>query len=292
MADFWAKTAYKADKIPVAGEHRRAYLERLMLSLKPLHPAFAGSSWQDEYEEAGEDFHAYIANKPRVATRQRHTLYIQPLGRMSKTQRLLASLTQEFLSLYFGLPSRMLPMVGLSSLPRKAHRLGEAEQKQFDSTVILDEILLPKLPKDAFATIGLTAADLWADDLNFVYGEAYTHDRVGIWSLARLGQPEESQEAFQETLLRCLKTASHETGHMLSMEHCTAYECNMCGANDEHEGDRFPLALCPECLPKLCWSTGSEPLVRFCRLLLFCQRNKLLPEADLYARSLSSLALS
>ena len=44
-----------------------------------------------------------------------------------------------------------------------------------------------------------------------------------------------------------LITATHETGHMFSMLHCTAYECCMCGSNHREESDRRPVYLCPEC---------------------------------------------
>jgi archaemetzincin len=46
-----------------------------------------------------------------------------------------------------------------------------------------------------------------------------------VWSLARNGDPTESPEAFRIALLRAMKIAVHETGHMFSLEHCTAYRC-------------------------------------------------------------------
>src|SRR3712207_7363776 len=43
---------------------------------------------------------------------------------------------------------------------------------------------------------------------------------------------------FKLTLLRTLKIAAHETGHMFSVRHCTKYECVMNGSNHLGETDR------------------------------------------------------
>ena len=92
-----------------------------------------------------------------------------------------------------------------------------------------------------------------------------------------------------DELHRTLKTATHEIGHMFSMQHCTEYECNMCGSNSRAESDRRPLALCPDCLAKLCWATKADPKGRFGRLAAFCKKHGLKNEQELYERSLAAL---
>ena len=142
--------------------------------------------------------------------------------------------------------------------------------KQILSTYVLDEVLRPRLPADACACIALTTSDLWPGrGWNFVFGQASLSERVGVWSIARNGDPHGDDAAFRLCLLRTLKTASHETGHMFSMQHCTLYECNMCGSNHREEADRRPLWLCPHCLAKLCHATGADPLRRFKDLAAF-----------------------
>ena len=83
---------------------------------------------------------------------------------------------------------------------------------------------------------------------------------------------------IRRVLLRTLKTATHETGHMFSMAHCTLFECNMCGSNHLPEADRRPLELCPHCLAKLCYATNADPIKRFERLIAFYRAHDLSAE--------------
>jgi archaemetzincin len=138
------------------------------------------------------------------------------------------------------------------------------------------EVLRPKLPPDAAALIGFTSSDLFPDEtLNFVFGQASLSERVGVWSLYRLGRPEANADSFKLVLLRTLKIAAHETGHMFSLAHCTKYECVMNGTNSLNESDRRPLDACAECMAKLCWAAGADPRERYARLAAFCAEHDL-----------------
>ena len=55
------------------------------------------------------------------------------------------------------------------------------------------------------------------------------------------------------------------------------------------ESDARPAALCPECMAKVCWATGTDPLKRFSGLYRFCRAQGLGPQADFYARSIRAL---
>lgn len=111
-----------------------------------------------------------------------------------------------------------------------------------------------------------------------------------MWSLFRFWDPSTGDEAFRRCLLRTLKTASHETGHMFSLLHCTTHECGMCGSNHQEESDRRPLWFCPECEAKICWAARLDPVVRFRSLAAFCEGEGLKPEAGFYRRSADHLA--
>ena len=90
-------------------------------------------------------------------------------------------------------------------------------------------------------------------------------------------------------LVRALKIATHETGHMFGMRHCTAYRCNMAGVNSLDESDAHPTWLCPECLAKLSWATGSLPEEHLRRMHAFSRAFGLKVEERHYAKSLAAL---
>lgn len=48
---------------------------------------------------------------------------------------------------------------------------------------------------------------------------------------------------FRLCLRRTLMIAAHETGHVLTMQHCIAAQCLMNGVNNQEERDRTPLHL-------------------------------------------------
>jgi archaemetzincin len=139
--------------------------------------------------------------------------------------------------------------------------------------------------------IGLTAVDLWPGrGWNFVFGQAHPRKRAGIWSLYRNGDPEKDEENYNLYLLRTLKTAVHEAGHLYGIDHCTAYECCMCGSNHREESDRRPLWFCAECMPKVCWATGADPASRLLELADLCRKVGLEDEEGYYRKAQWSLA--
>jgi archaemetzincin len=268
--------------------------------LLPLHTKLGKprpGDWLVVHAEPGQTYREYVDSRPvkpdppSAGAPRRRVIYIQPLGDFDRTQREIVNLTAEFLGIYFDLPVKIREGLPLRLIPAEARRTHPAwGDKQILTTYVLDELLLPKLPKDACVLIALTTSDLWpGEGWNFVFGQASLQDRVGVWSIYRNGDPSQGDEAFRLCLLRTIKTASHETGHMFSMMHCTLYECNMCGSNHRAESDRRPLALCPHCLAKLCYATGAEPEKRFEKLIAFCKAHGLKPEQEFYEKSLAAL---
>ena len=75
---------------------------------------------------------------------------------------------------------------------------------------------------------------------------------------------------------------------MWGMHHCTAYLCNMNGANSLEEADRWPLDPCPECLAKVCWLTGLTAAEWLRDMLAFCDKHGLKLEAAQLRRSLAA----
>lgn len=262
--------------------------------LAPLHTKLGepgARDWLANHDEPGQTFAEYLRIKPATPTGRRHVIYVQPLGEFTDEQRRIVELSAEYLGLYFDRPVKIAEDVSLEVIPAKARREHPRwEVKQILSTYVLDQVLKPRLPDDAAAYIAFTASDLWpGEGWNFVFGQASLRDRVGVWSIHRNGNPSEGDEAFRTCLRRTLKTATHETGHMFSMRHCTAYECNMCGSNHREESDRHPLYLCPQCHAKLAWATAAEPVERFKRLGAFCEKHGLEDERAYYAKAAEAL---
>jgi archaemetzincin len=108
----------------------------------------------------------------------------------------------------------------------------------------------------------------------------------------RFGDPARGPSEFQLCLRRTIDVASHETGHILTIQHCTAFECNMNGSNNLDESDRAPLHYCPVCTRKLCWDLKLDPVARFESLIPFYRANGFERQADWCAEAIERLKAS
>jgi archaemetzincin len=264
----------------------------------PVQPG----DWLKTHPEAGQSFEQYLRAKPVTPTGKRRTIYLLPVGAFGEKQEQIVRLTGEYLSLCYNRPVQSLPAIPLSDIPAKAQRLRPGSEMvpakrpdpgdiQILTTYLLDDLLPKRLPQDGAALIALTASDLWpGPGWNFVFGQASLQDRVGVWSIARNGNPTRNEDEYRLCLRRTLKTASHELGHMFTIEHCTAYECNMCGSNNRSEADRRPLAFCPECSAKIWWATQTDPREHFRKLAEFCAKHGLVEDAKIYQQSAAALS--
>lgn len=267
-----------------------ASLEKLIPLHKKLAPPQPGE-WLATHPEPGQSYRQYLRSHPVTPDKTRRILYIQPLGSLTTTQERIVRLSAEYMGIYFSLPVKIREGLSLDLVPAKARRKHpEWGSNQILSPYVLEEVLYPRLPSDAMAYIAFTASDLWpGEGWNFVFGQASLSHRVGVWSIHGLGDPHESDDSFQLCLRRTLKIATHETGHMFSLPHCTYYRCNMCAANHLAEADRQPLWLCPVCLAKLLWATKADPQKRFQQLAAFCEAHGLAAEQEFFEKSLAVL---
>ncbi len=278
------------------GRQLKAAIEKLRPLHNELGPIQPGD-WLESHPERGQTFKEYLAIKPVTVRGKRNTLYIQPLGEFSNAQRKIVTLTADFMGRYFSLPVKIKEDMPLSVIPAEARRFHPTwtdskgdRIKQILSTYVLDKVLYPRLPDDAAAYIAFTSSDLWPGrGWNFVFGQASLVNRVGVWSIYRFGNPAVSEDTFKLALLRTMKVSTHETGHMFSILHCIAYECNMCGSNNMAEADRQPLWLCPECMAKVCWATETDPVTRYRKLAEFCKEHGFKAEQEFYEKSFKAL---
>lgn len=243
--------------------------------------------WLAEHEETGQTFREYVAAAPLRPDPPRNVIYVTAIGTFSEAEVRVVEATIEALGLYYDRPVKVREPLMDSAIPAKARRTHpEWGMEQFLTGHILYEVLEPNLPTDAAVSLALTATDLWpGDGWNFVFGQASYRKRVGVFSTARLGDPAESPEAFRLALRRLTQTATHETGHMFSMKHCTAHLCNMNGVNHREEADSRPMTMCAECGTKLLWATETDALKRYTALEAFARKHGLTADAEEFARA-------
>jgi archaemetzincin len=269
----------------------------LIEKLKPLHRKLGkpqAGDWLVSHPEPGQTFRQYVSGRAVLPTADRRTIYVVALGEFSPEQRKVVQRTADFIERFFALPVATQPDLPLTVIPADARRVHPSwGEKQILSTYVMEKVLLPRLPKDAFALIAFTSSDLWpGEGWNFVFGQASLDERVGVWSLYRFGDPADGEAGFRKCLRRTAATAVHELGHMFSMYHCTLYECVMCGCNNMAEADRRPIELCPECLAKVCWATGVDPASRFRKLAGFVRDEGFSGDGAIYEKSLKAMGVS
>ena len=267
---------------------------KLRSDLKKIEPFFKPMGkpgqfdWLASHNEPGQSFEEYINSNPTLPTEERKTIYVLPLGKFNSKEKEIIDITGGYLEAFYGLPVKELPRQELKR-PTEGddlRKLPYSNIVQIRTGYIMDSIMAPQLPRDAAAMIALTNEDLFPDPtMFFVFGQASFEKRVGVWSLNRL-EKNTDRDTF---LRRTLKIASHETGHMFSMHHCTKYVCVMSGSNHMGEVDSLPIDACPECMAKVAWLSGVSPKDRYDRLASFCKKNGLTDEADEFTRKAKSV---
>lgn len=112
--------------------------------------------------------------------------------------------------------------------------------------------LAKKKPEDAIMVLGIFDKDLYADGLNFIFGQAEPSQGIAIISIFRLSQEFYSLKENPEILkIRALKEAVHELGHLFGLPHCGNSSCVMFFSNSILDTDRKSFNLCAFCKGKL-----------------------------------------
>ena len=257
-------------------------------------PAPKPGDWLAEHRERGQTFDDFVrsgSNRPNDA---RHVIYLQPIGQFRQDRSPSLDLLGDYAAAYFLSDVCILPAQDAEKLNFTTRSNPYTRKRQILTGDILD-MLLGKLPADAFCVLAVTMEDLYPDPRwNFVFGHASLHDRVGVFSFARYDPAfygEKRGSRYQQLLLRrSARVLVHETAHMFSLAHCIYFSCVMNGSNHLQESDSRPLALCPVCLHKLQYAIGFDVAARYRRLLEFYRNVGFDFEADWLAGRLTKIA--
>jgi archaemetzincin len=247
-----ARLSASRREAPLTAEGRKAIVyAQYALSGWPKLGEPKPGEWLSFVAEPGQTYEEFVQTAHNLKSEQRHTIYILPFGRMDAPTQQVVMQLGEFARVYFACPVIVLRPV---ELPKASyvHR-----RRQYDAADVLRR-MGRHVPDDALALVGVTTADLYSGDLDFVFGLAGLRSRVAILALGRYGEP-----GTPEFLHRAMKSLAHETGHVFGLRHCIFYSCCMNGSNSLDESDSQPIHCCPLCHDKLRHALAFDPEARF-----------------------------
>lgn len=233
--------------------------------------------WLAVFSELGQNFEEFTAQQPRRKGPTRSKIYLAPLGDFSDKHQHLLPVLRQYGEVFFHSPVDVLP-----PMPFPDGSYVKA-RKQHDTSPIL-RALRKARPADSLILVAFTDRDLFSGSLNFVFGVGDPQSAVGVYSIARYGDPKS-----KTCLRRTLKVMNHEMGHILSIAHCIFYKCSMNGSNSLSEADSRPIHYCPLDVQKLAWCVGNNVPDWYGKLREFYQQQGLKEEADFLSRTLDRL---
>ena len=160
---------------------------------------------------------------------------LQPLGDVDR--RALPRLALD-LATTFGQPCRVL---AAQPMPQGAF---DQDRGQYLAAAVLD-CLRRGRPAQSARVLALVDVDLYAEGLNFVFGQAEMPGRVAVVSLYRLKAG--GREDVEAMYLRTLKESVHELGHTFGLAHCRNDECVMRFSNSLADTDYKSVHFCSSC---------------------------------------------
>lgn len=118
-------------------------------------------------------------------------------------------------------------------------------------------------PRGAYRVLGVTAQDIFAGDLNFLFGMGRCPGKCAVVSTYRFGFYCDTPE---QRMVRFAKLVVHELGHTFGLLHCRQPLCIMKFAVGYETLDGTRLAMCARCERNLCAVTALDAAERRAKL--------------------------
>ncbi len=127
-----------------------------------------------------------------------------------------------------------------TELPKESYN---TLRHQFQASKILESLSQLKT-----RVLGITDKDIYAEDLNFVFGQAQLKGNAALVSVTRLN-PMFYRKSPDKMLLidRTIKEIIHEAGHTFGLRHCQNERCVMSSSNTIFNVDKKTKNLCDMC---------------------------------------------
>jgi len=237
--------------------------------------------------------HTYTVHNvyPFVCRRKPNVIYLQPIDDYPTfiqgyiLQKGLLTLNffevlQGFMQIFFsGLEVLVRAPAQISTSDKVQSRTHELTgQHQLCVNDIYPELRL-LLPSDGLAIIGVSWTDIYPRGFNFTLGEASISHHAAVVSFGRFETKDfnadtnkDVEEVNGQILWKIIKTLTHESCHLLGLEHCLFFRCAMNESSSVSEALQQPLFLCPVCLRKLQQACHFDVLERYEQMHSFLKR--------------------
>ena len=178
-----------------------------------------------------------------MVTKQKDTIYIQPIVYevdSAITDDRMAKLKVWLEAFYMPCKVKILPKIYEPVLKKNTNIKNKQnwnDKTQYNAIQILKNVIGPiqNSTADAIGVISFTDVDLYTKDLsNYCFGYGIPA-LGGVQSLYRFlpgqtGEKYDNDEDFESwMMMRIVKIATHEIGHMYGHGHCIFYQCLMMG---------------------------------------------------------------
>lgn len=181
-------------------------------------PQPRANDWLAQHEEKGQNFACFAdrtaETSQKMLTSSHNIMHLVPIGQFSSPPvEALSNFAEAFFS---GYRVEILP-----SIPKE-----EVSQRNRRGQLHIYEIrdyLANMKPASSFCVMGVTMADLYIDDWDFLFGMGFMSAGVGVFSFSRYFPSSYSQwggldDIGQKLLLkRSCKVLAHEAAHILGL---------------------------------------------------------------------------